>query len=250
MSYGLDRHTLYAALGGGVEAPAFNEIDPPPPYDTLTGLNPFLEPMTSTTFEAGAKGKLVSSSRWGSLGYDVALYWIDVKNEIVPFDGGAYFLSAGKSHREGLETGLDWRPIQRLSWRAAAAFTRNEYDEYTNDFGDFSGNKVPGLPDVNVSTALRYAFGGGLWAEAQVEHVGAYFADDANTAEVDAYTVFGGSVGMERTLGTIPVRLFVSGQNLTDEDYVASVFINGVNDEYYEPGLPASWSAGLTLRWP
>ncbi len=58
LSYRGDNHTLYAALGGGVEAPAFNEIDPPPPFDTLTAVNPFLEPMRSTTYEIGAKGSV------------------------------------------------------------------------------------------------------------------------------------------------------------------------------------------------
>jgi len=34
-----------------------------------------------------------------------------------------------------------------------------------------------------------------------------------------------------------------------DERHVASVFINGVNGEYFEPGLPRNWSGGVTLRW-
>ena len=37
-------HRIYAALSGGIEGPAFNEIDPPAPFDTQTGLNPFLRP--------------------------------------------------------------------------------------------------------------------------------------------------------------------------------------------------------------
>ncbi len=50
-----ESHSVYLSVGGGVEAPAFNEVDPPP---TLPGvdLNPFLKPMTSETVELGAKG--------------------------------------------------------------------------------------------------------------------------------------------------------------------------------------------------
>jgi hypothetical protein len=41
----------------------------------------------------------------------------------------------------------------------------------------------------------------------------------------------------------------VARYNLTDERYVASVFINGLSGQFYEPGLPRYWSAGSTLRW-
>jgi len=35
----------------------------------------------------------------------------------------------------------------------------------------------------------------------------------------------------------------------TAERYVAPVFINGLGGQFYEPGQPRNWSAGLTLRW-
>jgi outer membrane receptor protein involved in Fe transport len=55
------------------------------------------------------------------------------------------------------------------------------------------------------------------------------------------------SLGLTRALGGRSVRAFVAGNNLTDRKTIASVFINGVNNEFYEPGLPRNWSAGLTL---
>ena len=52
------RRRAYFSLGGGVESPAFNEIDPPAPYDAITAFNPFLEPMVSTTLDLGSRGTL------------------------------------------------------------------------------------------------------------------------------------------------------------------------------------------------
>jgi hypothetical protein len=98
--------------------PAFNEIDPPAPYDTLTSLNPFLDPMRSTTFEVGARGTIgggdqAAAGRWpGTFAYDTAVYWIGVEDEIVPQDGGAFFLSAGESrvlHAAGVALALERR---------------------------------------------------------------------------------------------------------------------------------------------
>ena len=49
--------SLYASVGGGVEAPAGNETDPVSTFgqDTVHGINPLLHPIRSTTYEVGAK---------------------------------------------------------------------------------------------------------------------------------------------------------------------------------------------------
>jgi iron complex outermembrane recepter protein len=241
-------YTVYAALGGGVEAPAFNEIDPPPAFETSTAINPFLEPMLSTTYELGAKGGTALPGRCGRVRYDAALYWIDVANEVVPYDGGAYFFTAGKSRRKGAELGLDWLPAERLLVSVAGTLSDNRYVEYVNQLGDFSGGRVAGLPRTTLDARVRYVTALGVSAEGSVEHLGSYYADDANTARADAYLLLNASLGYARDLGDVSMRAFVSGTNLTDERYVGSVFINGVSGRFYEPGLPRSWSAGLTLR--
>mgnify|MGYP001099815619 FL=1 len=237
---------LYAALGGGVEAPAFNEVDPPPELPA-TSLNPFIEPMRSTAWELGAKGEAALPGRLGRLRYDAALYWIAVANDIVPWDGGTYFFTAGRTRRRGAELGCDWLAGERLVVSASGTLSGNEYLEYRNDLGDFSGARVPGLPRGTFHAAVRCVVAAGLVAEVSMEHRGGYYADDANTAWTGACTLLGASLGYSWTMGTRTARAFVAGHNLGDEDHVASVFINGVNGQFYEPGLPRGWSAGLTL---
>jgi iron complex outermembrane receptor protein len=249
VSYQAGDATLYAALGGGVEAPAFNEIDPPAPYDTLTSLNPFLEPMLSTTYELGAKGQAALPGAFGRLRYDAALYWIDVENDIVPYDGGAYYFTAGRTRRKGIELGLDWLPIEPLQVSATTTFSNNEYLDYENNLGSFDGNQQAGLPRFLFNARARYTTPWELAAEVSLASVGAYWADDANTAKADAYTLLGASLGWSHRTGAGTFRAFVAGENLTDQHYVGSVFINGTNGEYYEAGLPRNWSAGLSLRW-
>src|SRR4030095_10566161 len=85
LSYSLDdTHALYANVGGGIEVPAGNETDPTPGAPPSL-LNPLLDPIRSTSDEAGFKSL---GTRLGggavTLGYDVALYDIEVTDEIVP----------------------------------------------------------------------------------------------------------------------------------------------------------------------
>lgn len=249
LSFRTGEHTIYAALGGGVESPAFNEIDPPPPYDAVTSLNPFLEPMRSTTVELGAKGALRTPGALGRLRYDLAGYHIDVANDIVPWDGGAYFFTAGKSHRSGAELQLDWQPTEPLLISGTANLMDTRYDDYTNDLGTFTGNHIAGLPRTFFTALARYRAPFGLSVQADLQSVGSTFVDDANTAQAPAYAIVNASLGVARHLGTTTLRGFVAVENLADRDYVASVFINGINGEYFEPGLPRNGSAGLSARW-
>jgi iron complex outermembrane receptor protein len=248
VAYTASAYTVYASLGGGVEAPAFNEIDPPPDV-APTSFNPFLEPMRSTTWELGAKGQAALPGRLGSLRYDAALYWIDVANDLVPQEGGVYFFTAGKTRRKGVELGLDWLPADRWLVSVTTTLSDNRYREYVSDSVDYAGRRVAGLPQVALSALALYAMASGLSGEVSAEHLGCYYADDANTARAGAYTLLNGSIGYSRTIGQHVVRAFVAGNNLTDQRYVASVFINGLSEQFYEPGLPRNWSAGLTLRW-
>ena len=60
-----------------------------------------------------------------------------------------------------------------------------------------------------------------------------------------------GNIGADWTtvVGSTLLHLFGTVQNVTDQAYTASVFINGSDGRYIEPGLPRNLSVGLTLGW-
>lgn len=244
-------HTVFAALGGGVEAPAFNEIDPPPPFDVTTSFNPFLEAMHSRTYELGARGSITNA--WGAWRYDAAIYQIDTDNDIVPFAGGAYFFTAGKSRRQGVEAGVNWRVNDRLALRGSGNLSKNEYVDYVNDLGDFGGKEMPGLPQASWTAGARLTLPKGLGLDVSTEGMTKVFADDANTAETFGYGLVNASIDYTMRSGGFGLRAFVSGRNLLDKDHIASVFINPISDtptgplRYLEPGLPREFNAGLTV---
>jgi iron complex outermembrane receptor protein len=240
----LGRQNLYASVAGGLESPAFNEIDPQAPYDTLTSLNPFLDPTYSTTYEVGLRGRLSDG-----LNYDVAGYWIDVKNDLVALDGGVYWSTAGKSRRKGVEGSIEWRPSERLTVSAMGTVSDNKYVEYANERGDFAGKRVAALPDWFGTGQVEFRITPQFKLHGGVESVGHLFADDANTQEADGWAI--GNLGADWTtlLGKTSVHVFALVQNVADARYTASVFINGVDDRFVEPGVERNVTAGLTLGW-
>ena len=262
-------HSLYANVGGGVEVPAGNETDPVSTFgqDTVTSLNPLLEPIRSTTYEVGLK-RIVTlggdAAMLRSASYDVAMYDTEVRNEIVPYRGGRFYFTAGRVRRQGAELGVALEGKSGLSARGALTLNRHRYLAYVVDsvhygapgrFANYRGNAVVGVPSIHYGGSFSYAPRAVPWRlEAGVTGVGRYYADDANTVDVpghvllDARVAFDDPVAFGRGLG---LRGFVSVNNLTGRRYIGSAFLNPdvVNAEAvaFEPGRPREIVVGLTL---
>ena len=246
-------HTVYANVGGGVEAPAGNETDPASTFgqDSIFAINPLLDPIRSTTVELGTKHLHEMDAGWiRTLSYDVAIYNIGVRNEIVPYRGGRFYFTAGKAQRRGIESQVTATSNSGTNLTAAITLSHNEYTEYRVDsvhyalskqgrFADYSGNQIVGVPARIV--ALRAAQSG---FEVELQHTSKYFIDDANTVEAPAYTLVHAGVSTNGPIwfGRYGVIASVRVENVFDRKYVGSAFlnpdvVNGV-PVAFEPGLP------------
>lgn len=262
-----DRTTLFANVGGGLEAPAFNEVDPAATFgqDTVTGLNPIIEPMRSTTAEAGLRHRQPLGTRV-VVALDAAAYWTAVRNELVPYRGGRFYLNAGRARRRGLELGATLGGPAGLSLRGQVTLNDHVYTEYVVDsvhygnpgrVADYAGNDVVGVPRTMGAAELA-------WAPPAVRHLrlaltlqgnSAYFADDANAITVPGFTVVNASVGTAAPVRIGPLRAsgFVTVNNLADRTYPASAFLNpdvvAGQPVFLEPGLPRHAIVAVTLGW-
>jgi iron complex outermembrane recepter protein len=261
-------HTVYANLGGGVEVPAGNETDAVPPSDTVTALNPLLDPIRSTTIEVGTKHiRSFGSGFLRAIEYDVALYRTSVTNEIVPYRGGRFYFTAAEAERRGAEVGVHAATSPGLDVTASLTLADNRYRNYVVDsvyYGrpgasaDYSDNKIVGVPDHFATLQLDYApsFLSALGFEFEAQKVGKYFADDANGTEIPAYTLLSAGISLRHPIviaSRLTVRGFVRAENLSDQRYVASAFLNpdlvGGSPAAYEPGLPRHAVVSISLGW-
>ena len=261
-------HSFYASVGGGIEAPAGNETDPASTFgqDTVTALNPLLEPIHSTTYEIGTKHVLpVQTGALSAFSYEVALYATRVTNEIVPYRGGRFYFTAGKADRRGLELGASLLGVSDLQISGSLTMSRNRYVEYTVDsvhygrpgqFADYEGNDIAGVPSLfySVSAGRSASANIPLRLEVGLRGMGDYFVDDANIVEVPAFHTFSAtaSTGRGVKLGAFAVKAFVTVENLADRRYIGSAFVNpDVVDGVplaFEPGAGRTWIFSLTLE--
>ena len=197
----------------------------------------------------------------------MALYGIEVHNDIIPYSGGAFYFTAGKTRRVGIEVGGRLLLSNGISIGTAIAFSRNRYVDYQVDsvhygnpgkFLSLKNNLVAGVPDRVFSIDLRYSPPAHkqAYVKASVHGIGSYYADDANKFSIPASATLDARIGLEST-SILNDRLMINGflgvDNLTNSNYTASAWINPdlVNGKpvFLEPGLPRSVSGGVSLGW-
>lgn len=263
--------SLYANIGGGIEVPAGNETDPPASLSSYV-INPLLKPIESTSMELGYKSQSIVEEFLGfgdaELKSDIAMYAISTVNDIIPYAGGRFYFSAGKTQRIGLEFSQAMRWENGVSLNLSFTASQNTYVNYAIDsivdgastgasYIDFSNKHIAGIPSLFGSIQVKYApeFVKGLQCGVDYRYSGQYFADDGNTLSVDAYSMLDISLSYEFAVNeSLECKLFGRVMNVLDTRYMAGVWINPekpkyADPAYIEPGLPRNISAGFSFSW-
>ncbi len=263
-------HSVYASFGTGIEVPAGNETDPVSTFgqDTVYLINPLLKPIRSITVEAGTRrARRMIEGPVALWSYEVALYTIRVTNDIIPYRGGRFYFTAGRTHRTGLEIAGQLSMRWGLDLSGSWTLSRNRYDRYrvdsvhydagkANVFADYKGNRLAGVPETFYGFGIKVYPDAlkGFYVQLDGQGLGSYCVDDANTTRVPSYVMANVTVGLVRPIraGRFQVRPYANIQNILNRRYIGSAFINPdvVDGEavYIEPGLPRQWSIGLSIR--
>jgi len=240
-------HSVYGNVGSAFETPTTTELGNH--ADGTAGLNPDLKPQFSTTYEVGAKG--LAASR---LQYDVALFDIEVRDELIPFGipGGAgrtYYRNAGRTRRRGAELsiGTDIGPVT-----TTAVYTRSSFRfrDFVNAGVQYAGKSVPGIPENQVQAIATWHLPR-AYASAEFVAKSRVFVNDANAAAAPAYGLVNARVGGLASFGRPWLSPVIGVQNAFDRKYISSVAVNaaGANvaaTKFYEPGAGRLWYVGLS----
>ncbi len=235
----LKRQHLYARVATSFETPTNSELANP----NGGGFNTALNLVEATNYELGMKGER------NSLRYELVVFHISLEDELVPFElpgesGRSFFRNAGESRRNGVEASADWQFHD--AWRATAAYTYSDYEfeDFSRDGMDFSGNETPGIP--------RQLFFGELafereqyYARLNTNILDRQFTDDANTTKVSGYGLLNTRAGIKLRDGAWLVEPYVGIDNILDKDYNDNVRINAFGGRFFEPAPGRYFYAGI-----
>ena len=246
LNYQMDSGVLFASYSRSFETPTTTELANP---DASGGFNPDLVPQIADSFEIGYKYSA------GRLYYELALFTIDLKDELIPFEleefpGRTFYANAGSSTRNGVETALSWEHDSGLRVDASYTWSDFKFDDFVDDNGnDFAGKRLPGLPEHFAYLGLSYLSASGLSATAEAIYSGNLYANNANSAEVPSYTVANIRLAWEFNPGQWLIRPYVGINNLFDETYNSNIRINAFGGRYFEPAPERNYYAGVVVNF-
>ena len=247
---------IFASLGRGFESPTLAEVA----YaSSTTGSVPTsdfarqLKAAVNQQLELGLKWRPTASER-----LDAVAFRAKTRDELVTdqsASGRTSFRNAPGTLREGLELAhaRDWggglRSALSLTWMRAI-YT----DSAASTVGRIAaGSRLPSIPRHQAFASLEWAGardrnGGFLgWGGAlEAQSFGTRVADDLNAVEVSGVRLVNAWLGYRGLLDRLDWSVYIRGENLTDQVYVASVIVN--NAAPLEPGFPRNWLLGTRLR--
>ena len=221
-----------------------------PTYDANSFASPAssdLDAQRATTYEIGTRGSS------GVLGWDVAFYRADIRDELQCVTAGPFapcaIVNANRTVHQGVEAGFNADiPLSgsgsSLDLRAAYTYADFHFDRDAL-FGD---KELPGLPHHLLRAEVLYRHASGLYAGPSIEWApGHYFADNANSLTVDPYALLGVRAGYDRDGRW---SLYLEGRNLADKAYISTVAIAGTateTSELFNPGTGRAVFAGFRI---
>ena len=236
---------LFASAGRAFETPTFSELAYRP--DGSPGLNFELDAAISTNYEAGVKAFVGEKTR-----LTATLFRSDTKDDIVtgppPFPGRNTFVNAAKTRREGAELAAQYATSHGLDMGLAYTYTSARFEDFINFSGvDLSGARLPGVPRQSLYADLSWRHArSGLFTGLEARWTDEVYVNDANSDFADSYSVLNLHAGLNRGLGDWDLNGFVRIDNVTDENYVGSVVVNGASDRFFEPAPGRTYYVGIT----
>lgn len=229
----------------------------PPSLDEIRtnegSLNAGLEAEKGINYEVGVKG----DSPNGFLAWSATAYYFSLRQTITSFIGPgspvSRFRNAGTARQLGLETSLELRLIQQrdllVTSRLSAAYQHYRFIDYQKVENDYSGNALPGVAPLTTALSFDVLFKRRLGLFLTHTFTDSTPLNDANSFYASSYNLLQARLEYQpKFLQQLPLRFFVSGQNLLNERYSLGYDLNAYGDRFFQTAAPRQIYAGIVLQ--
>lgn len=240
---------LYTSVSKGFSPPTTAELLP-----TGGAINLDLNAEEGTNYDLGLKGNILKD-----LYLDINAFYFRLANTIVQrrtAGGGDYYINAGKTRQNGLETYLSY-PLWASStlmegsqlW-LSHTWHHFEYRDFKQQTADYSGNDLPGVAPHTLSTGYDFLMRSGLLGTFTYYYSDKLPLNDANSVYADAYHLLGLKVGYQRWIrNKVRLKVFGGVDNLLDETYSLGNDVNGFGGRYFNAAPGRNYYAALVVQW-
>ncbi len=240
--------SLYSSFSQGFSAPTLAEVRP-----STGNINTSLNPEVGRSIEVGIRTEWFNRQlSFNLVGYDFRLnQTIVVQADAV---GADYYINAGKTSQKGIESTAAWTPtwgrtkLQQFRWWATISYNDYHFLDYSTSSGDFTGNRLTGVPPKVFVTGLDITTKKGWYSNLTFNFTDRLPVNDANTAYAASYRLLSARVGKKMTFWKIKdLDLYLGGDNLLDEKYSLGNDLNALGGRYFNAAAPRNFYFGITV---
>ncbi|WP_432670771.1 TonB-dependent receptor [Flavobacterium sp. SM2513] len=249
------------ATGKNVYVSVSQGFSTPTVAETLTPegqINTDLKPEMGINYEIGFKGNWLRNTLYTEL----SVYSIQIDNLLVAqrtAEDQYIGINAGKTNHNGIEflSSYHFRTANGISIKPylSTAFNFFEFEAFTTNDKDFSGNKLPGVPEytMNLGVDVVSESCAAFWVT--FRSVGRIPLDDANSLYSENYQLVNLKASYPITLlDNLKLTIYGGINNVFDEKYASSILTNAVGfggqlPRYYYPGNPRNYYGGLQVHY-
>ncbi|MEO6541876.1 MAG: TonB-dependent receptor, partial [Ferruginibacter sp.] len=207
-------------------------------------------------YEVGGKISLLK----GKLRLEATGFYFKLNNALVTRKDSSnadYFVNAGNTKQKGIEISGDYTAVfahcaflDQLSIRSAYTLNDFTYGDFKKGITDFSGKKLPSVPDHTLALSADIQFKRGIYFNSTYYYVTKIFLDDANTVEAGDYHLLACRAGWKlNTRSEIVINFYAGIDNLLDEIYSLGNDINAAGARYYNAAPKRNYYAGISFQW-
>lgn len=238
--------SLYGNVSRGFSPPTFSEALP------STGVfNPDLNAERGVSYELGMRGKLFKH-----LDFDISTYDFRLRNALViqrADDGAEYFVNAGRTVQQGVESTLSWNPvftqdqwINALKIWTSITLTDYTFEDYVQTDTDFSGNQLTGTPASVIAGGVDLRAAKNFSLNVVASFTDRIPLDDANQNFSSDYFLLAIKAGYH-IRGRIPMELFAGVDNMLNETYSLGNDLNAAGARFYNAAAPRNFYGGIRI---
>ncbi|WP_316803984.1 TonB-dependent receptor [Pedobacter nototheniae] len=242
--------SVRASVSKGYSPPTTAEVRP-----SGNVINNDLQAESGWNYETGLRFKTLSNRFYAN----VNIFQYELKDAIVRRQKDVdteYFINAGGTKQQGLEletTLLIFRNtnvfLNNLYFRNGYTYSHFRFRNFVNDTGNYSGNKLTGVPEHTLTSSLEFQFNRGIYFFAQHNYTSAIPLNDANTVFANRYHIVEMKAGI-RSLKIEKAQLdvFAGINNLFNEKYSLGNDLNAANDRYFNPAAGINFYTGFSIK--
>jgi iron complex outermembrane receptor protein len=238
---------FFVNVSTGFETPTLNEFGSSP---IGSGFNKNLKSQNSLNYELGFSKTSINNK----FKIDLIYFNTNTKNEVLPYEdsqfpGQVFYNNAGKTKRSGLEFSGHYNYNNFLTFKTSISIGKYLFDEFIDNEKNYSGNKIPGLPEKTMFFNINYRNESKFAVSLQLKVIGDLYANNSNSVKIDEFNSLNLKISKVINYKKITIDPFLIFNNILGASYYDNIRINAFGGRYYEPAAKANFYGGLKINF-